>query len=157
MVLKIKHFVVFITMISVLACREEVTRLSKIQGQQIDVDSTQTNSDSIDQFVAPYRQRINEVLDSALAYAPYTISKTDGKLNTTAGNLMADIVRSEAEPIFKKRTGKTIDFVLLNHGGIRSIISKGIVSARTAFEIMPFENTIVVVALDGKSVLDLVA
>jgi len=46
--------------------------------------------------------------------------------------------------------------VLLNHGGIRAIISKGNISARTAYEVMPFENTIVVVELNGKSVLEMV-
>ena len=47
--------------------------------------------------------------------------------------------------------------MILNHGGIRSIISKGAVSTRTAYEVMPFENTIVVVELNGKSVRELVS
>jgi 2',3'-cyclic-nucleotide 2'-phosphodiesterase (5'-nucleotidase family) len=69
---------------------------------------------------------------------------------------MADLILSEANPIFKIRTGKDIDFVLINHGGIRASISKGNVSARTAYEVMPFENNISVVALNGTSVLELV-
>ena len=43
------------------------------------------------------------------------------------------------------------DIVLLNNGGIRSIISKGPISEKTAFELMPFENSIVVVKLKGSS------
>jgi 2',3'-cyclic-nucleotide 2'-phosphodiesterase (5'-nucleotidase family) len=70
---------------------------------------------------------------------------------------MADIVLAEASPIFRSRTGEEIDFAVLNHGGIRSIISEGRVSARSAFEVMPFDNSIVVVELSGKSVRDLVA
>jgi 2',3'-cyclic-nucleotide 2'-phosphodiesterase (5'-nucleotidase family) len=96
-------------------------------------------------------------LDSTLAYAPKTITKEDGEYNTTAGNLMADVVRLQANPIFKSRTGKDIDLVLLNHGGIRSIISAGRVNARNAFEIMPFENTIVVAAIKGTDVTEMVA
>jgi hypothetical protein len=38
--------------------------------------------------------------------------------------LLADIILSEANP-FQIRTGAQIDFVLLNHGSIRSIISNG--------------------------------
>ena len=71
------------------------------------------------------------------------------------GNLMADAVYSEGNPIFNKRTGKNIDFVLLNHGGIRSIISKGNVTIRTAFEIMPFENSVVVAAINGSQVKEM--
>ncbi len=155
--LNIKHFVIFITIVSVLSCKQGIPELSKIEGKQIAIDSTFAAVDSIDAFIAPFRAHINSVLDSALAYAPRPITKDDGRFNTTAGNLMADIVMVQASPIFKSRTGRTIDLVLLNHGGIRSIISKGIVTARTAYEVMPFENSIVVAELSGKSVLALIA
>jgi 2',3'-cyclic-nucleotide 2'-phosphodiesterase (5'-nucleotidase family) len=36
---------------------------------------------------------------------------------------------------------------LLNNGGIRAILPLGNVTTRTAFQIMPFENTMVVIAL----------
>jgi len=157
MILKIKHFVVFITIGYLLSCGDKVSELSAVAGERIVLDSAYSESDSIDAFVAPYRKRVNEILDSTLAYAPEVISKSDGKYNTSAGNLMADIVLSEANPIFKSRTGKEIDFVLLNHGGIRSQISKGKITARTAYEVMPFENTIVVAELSGKSVRELVS
>jgi len=44
----------------------------------------------------------------------------------------------------------------LNHGGIRSVISKGNVTARTAYEVMPFENSINVVAMNGRAIRELV-
>lgn len=153
--LKIQHFVIFITLGGLISCRD-ATSLAEIEGREIGITDTIKASDAIENFVSPYRKRIDAVLDSALAYAPLTISKTDGTYNTTAGNLIADIVLSEAEPIFKSRTGGDIDFVLLNHGGIRSIIPMGKVTARSAYEVMPFENSIVVAELSGKSVKDLV-
>ncbi|WP_373517669.1 5'-nucleotidase C-terminal domain-containing protein [Pricia sp.] len=152
---KIEHFVIFITISSFFSCRDGVS-VTKIEGRQIGIESSYKPSDSIENFVSPYRKRIDAVLDSALAYAPLTISKTDGTYNTPAGNLLADIVLSEGGPIFKSRTGESIDFVLLNHGGIRSIIPKGKVTARSAYEVMPFENSIVVAKLSGKSVQKLV-
>lgn len=155
-VLKIKHFVVFLTVLFLFACKEVPNTLTHIHGSQIVINSTSKEIKEVQNFIQPYQKRVNEILDSTLAYAPYKISKDDGKYNTTAGNLMADLMLSEASPIFKKRTGKDIDFVLMNHGGIRSIISKGRVSARTAYEVMPFENNISVVELDGKSVLEMI-
>ena len=155
--LKIKHFVVFITINFCLSCKTDPKTLTEIKGKQILVDSSFIAVDSIETYVMPYRNRINKVLDSALTYAPKMITKEDGRYNTTAGNLLADIILSEANPIFKSRTGKEIDFVLLNHGGIRSIISKGKVTARNAYEVMPFDNTIVVVELSGKSIIDMVS
>lgn len=156
MILKIKHFVIFITIVSLTACKQDPVSLSNIEAKLISIDSTLLEVDSIDAYVTPYRNRINAVLDSTLAYAPNMITKVDGEFNTSAGNLMADIVMSEASPIFKSRTGNEIDFVLLNHGGIRSIISKGNVSARTAYQVMPFENSIAVAELKGSSLVDVV-
>lgn len=155
--LKIQHFVIIITFILFPSCGDVPKSLSKIQGKQLPISDSIAVDDSIASFVAPYRNRVNTVLDSALAYAPKVISKEDGVYNTTAGNLMADIVLSEANPIFKARTDNQIDFVILNHGGIRSIISKGNISARTAYEVMPFDNSIVVVELKGKSIRDLIS
>ena len=138
------------------SCQEATTSVSQINAKQLVIDSTLIAIDSIESFVAPYRKRIDQVLDSTLAYAPEMLTKQDGRYNTSAGNLLADIILKQANPIFKSRTGKNIDFVLLNHGGIRSVVSKGNVSARTAYEVMPFENSIVVVELSGKSVLKMV-
>ena len=155
MVLKIQHFVIFSTILLSTSCKHGSIGLSKVSGKEVLIDATLKKSDSIETFVSPYRQRVDEILDSTLAYSPYVISKTDGALNSSAGNLMADIVFSEANPIFKARTGKEIDFVLLNHGGIRAMISKGDISSRTAYEVMPFENSIVVAELSGASVLEM--
>ena len=132
------------------------SHLSKIEGKQIQITDTLIADSEIENFIKPFRDNIQKDLDSVLAYSVDTYSKTDGDFNTAVGNFMADAVYSEANPIFKSRTGKNIDMVLLNHGGIRSIISKGNVSKRTAFELMPFENSIVVVSLKGKQIDSLV-
>ena len=155
--LKIQHFVIFVTITCLCACNDAPKKLSKISGKQLPITDSINVTDSIDSFVAPYRKRVNEVLDSALAYSPKQISKKDGKYNTSAGNLMADIILSESNPIFKSRTGQEVDFVISNHGGIRSVISEGKVSARTAYEVMPFDNSIVVVEIKGKSVRELIS
>ncbi len=155
-ILNIKHYVIFITFMVLTSCKNAPEHLTELTGKQIAIDSSFTTVDSIQKFIQPFHDRVESILDSTLAYAPFVISKTDGKFNTTAGNLMADIVLSETNPIFKKRTGNNIDMVLLNHGGIRAIISKGNVTSRTAYEVMPFENSVVVVELKGESLMKMV-
>lgn len=95
-------------------------------------------------------------MDSVISYAVDTYSKRDGEYNTAIGNLFADATLEQANPVFNKRTGENIDLVLLNHGGIRAIISKGNISARTAYQIMPFENSLVVATLRGEQIKELV-
>lgn len=106
-------------------------------------------------FINPYKEHINRDLDSVLANNPLTQDKSKGQWETNIGNLFATTTLELSKPIFQKRENKTIDFCMLNHGGIRAIIPAGNVTSRTAYEIMPFENSIMVIGLTGKEVLEL--
>ena len=141
--------------LTLLSCKED-KHLYKIEGQQISItDSLETNAE-IEAYIKPYRENLEKSMGTVLAYSVDTYSKRDGELNTAIGNLMADAVLEESNPVFKQRTGKDIDFVLLNHGGIRAIMSKGNVTTRTAYELMPFDNSVVVVELKGAQVKELI-
>ena len=126
--------------------------ISKIEGKQIGIKDILAINQEFENEIAPYRARLKEDMNTIISYAPKTYSKTDGDLNTAIGNLMADIVFKQGNSIFNKRTNKNIDAVILNHGGIRSIISEGNITTETAFQVMPFENSIVVVALKGQQI-----
>lgn len=150
-----KQLTLLIFALTVVSCHQE-NHLTRIEGKRLEINDSLASVESIDSFIAPYRAKVNENLDEVISYAMDTYSKRDGELNTAIGNFMADLVYEEGNPIFKSRTGKDIDMVLLNHGGIRAIISKGPITQRTAFEVMPFENSIVVVELKGTFVNELV-
>lgn len=128
----------------------------KVEGKQIGISDTSSENIEIENFIKPYRDHINKDLDSVLAFCPETLDKSKGEWQTNIGNFMADVCFSESNKIFNKRYGKTIDICLLNHGGIRSIIPKGNVTTRTAFEVMPFENNMVVAALKGNQIMEMV-
>jgi len=147
----IKHILKLSLLLLIFSCNND-SYLSKIEGKRIDINDSIASNQAIEDFIKPFREQVNKNLDSVISYAPETYSKSDGELNTAIGNLMADAVYSEGNPVFNKRTGKNIDFVLLNHGGIRSTISKGNITARAAYGVMPFENSVVVAALKGEQV-----
>lgn len=129
-------------------------QLNKIEGKRIEINETMDADMDIDAFLTPYRERVTNELDSVLAYAKETYSKSDGELNTAIGNFMADLVRERGNLVYTKRTGNAIDMVMLNHGGIRSIISAGDVTVGDAYKVMPFENSIVVIEMKGKTILE---
>lgn len=150
------HFVLFLTFIFLISCREKKNFVNKIEGKQIAITNTIPEVSQIDNFIKPYRDKIDKDMDEVLAYAPETLEKSKGEWQTTIGNLQADITLTSANKIFKARENKAVDVCLLNHGGIRSVISKGNVTTRTAFELMPFENSLVVVALKGEQIMEIV-
>lgn len=151
----VKNFVLFLTFLLLFSCQPQKEFVTKIEGKKIPVTENSSQSTEIEAYIKPYRDNIEKDLSTVLAYAPETLDKS-GEWQSPFGNLFADVAREKGNIVFNKRENKLIDFVLLNSGGIRSILPKGNVTTRTAYEIMPFENSLVVVALKGEQVQEMV-
>ncbi|MCR4030035.1 MULTISPECIES: 5'-nucleotidase C-terminal domain-containing protein [Flavobacterium] len=152
----LKLFVIFLTFF-IFSCSPKNYNLNKIEGKQLPITEKIGETPAIEAFIKPYRDHINQDLDNVLAYCPETLDKSTGKWQTSIGSLLADVCLQKGNTVFKSRENKDIDLCLLNHGGIRAILPKGNVTTRTAFEIMPFENNLVVIALKGEQIQDIAA
>jgi len=151
----IKHFVLLLTFATLISCAEKKYTVTNIEGREIGITDKNGEVAQIENFIKPYREKIDADLNTVLAIAPETIDKS-GEWQTPMGNFLADITFEKSNKVFQLRENKSVDICLLNHGGIRTIIPKGNVTARNAFEIMPFENSAVVMALKGEQVLEIV-
>lgn len=149
------RFVLFLTFTALLSCGSHKLHNDRIEGKKIGITSQYTNNPEIENFIAPYRTHIDKDLDSVLSYCPETMDKSKGKWQTTIGNLMAVTTFNAADKLFYMREKKHIDICLLNHGGIRSIIPKGDVTARTAYNVMPFENALLIAQLKGDQIQEM--
>ncbi|WP_370173283.1 5'-nucleotidase C-terminal domain-containing protein [Leeuwenhoekiella palythoae] len=148
----LRNFILLFLALHVFSCKDSQATLTHIDGKQIPITDSIKSDPAIIEYVAPFKARIDAEMSAVLAYAPQSLSKNDGPFNTALGNMMADAVLELSNPVFEKRTGNTIDAVLLNHGGIRSTLNAGDVTMRTAFDLMPFENSVVVVELTSDKV-----
>ena len=110
--MKIQHFVIFITFVFAIACKKRNMILYKVEGKQLVTDSTLIDDQKIADIIAPYKKHLNEQLDSVICITPIDLTRIDGKLESSLGNLMADICFELGNPFFEKQTNKTIDFVL---------------------------------------------
>ena len=122
-------------------------------GFNIEINQQVLSDSSIVKYYQPFKKSLEEsLMNIPISYSAETYKKNDGELNSTLSNMFADATYEMSNPVFNEISGKNIDIVLLNNGGIRSIISKGMISEKTAFELMPFENSIVVLELKGLSI-----
>ncbi len=144
--------ILFITFFSIKSCENNYV----LQGNRIEVNNNVKSDKEIVEFITPYKNEVDSKMDSILAYSPTNYDKKNGLLNTAIGNMMADVALKLSNPVYKARKNRDIDFVLLNHGGIRASISKGDITTRTAYNVMPFENSMVVCELDGETVEELI-
>lgn len=154
--MKTHYFLLVISLLFLSACKKETpAKLHQIKATQLITDSTTVDKPSISEFIAPFKTHLNEQLDAVLCTTPIDLVRTDGTLESSLGNLMADICFELGNPVYNKQTGHTVDFALFNYGGIRAPIAKGNISARNAFEVMPFENELVIAELSGAKVKEL--
>jgi 2',3'-cyclic-nucleotide 2'-phosphodiesterase (5'-nucleotidase family) len=97
-----------------------------------------------DSLIDPYKLRLAKEINKELNVATDNLTK-DGN-ETTIGNFMCDAIKWAYDSV-SKQTSDAI--VLLNRGGIRTNINKGIVTVNSMFELMPFENEIEAVDIKG--------
>lgn len=139
----------------IVACETESNQQNR--GHNIEINQQILSDSSIVKYYQPFKKNLEEsLINTPISYSSETYKKNDGELNSTLSNLFADATYEMSNPVFNKMSGKNIDIVLLNNGGIRSIISKGNISEKTAFELMPFENSIVVLELSGLSIIKMI-
>jgi 2',3'-cyclic-nucleotide 2'-phosphodiesterase (5'-nucleotidase family) len=137
-----------LSVVLLISCNKKEYHLEKVAGSKTEIDSTLKSAPKIKEYIAPFKKSLDIQMNEPLSYNPVSMNKNDTKYNTAIGNMLAAIVREEAAPIYKGRTGNQVDMVLLNHGGIRAGMPAGPVTMRSAYEIMPFDNEIVAVELD---------
>ena len=139
----------------IVACETESNQQK--YGYNIEINQQVLSDSSIVKYYQPFKKNLEEsLMNTPISYSPETYRKNDGELNSTLSNMFADATYEMSNPVFNKMSGENIDIVLLNNGGIRSIISKGNISEKTAFELMPFENSIVVLELSGLSIIKMI-
>ena len=120
------------------------------------IDIIGVEDSTLTDIINVYKDSIDLKLDNVIGFSKGLYTKDDYskiKFNSSLGNLIADIIYKQADSVFYKSFGNNIDFVLQNHGGIRSSLLEGEIKLTDAYKILPFENEIVVLEI-SKEVFD---
>ncbi|GAB4380566.1 MAG: 5'-nucleotidase [Calditrichia bacterium] len=116
----------------------------KITNYNIRIDSTLTSDSAMNALVAPYRAELDQIMGKVVGHAAVDLraQKPEGELNNFVADLM--VKRANAE------YPDTVEMGLTNVGGLRVNIPRGPIALGKIFEVMPFENELVVLALTGE-------
>lgn len=152
--MKLKLIVLIITLFSV-SCTNTGYTISKVSYEDNIKVLDSIDDIDIELIIKPYRDKI-KTLEKTVGFSKESYSIRDGKLESTLGNLIADILYEESNPEFYKITSNNIDFALFNYGGVRGTLNKGEITQHDLFTIMPWKNLATVVKIKGEKVIDLV-
>ena len=98
-------------------------------------------------IISPYRDSMQKSMNEILAFSEQSMSR--GLPESLLGNFVADIVLDRASVALQGNGNPVPDFCLLNNGGLRSSLPAGSILLRHAYELMPFDNEIVILELSG--------
>ena len=108
--MKLKLIVLIITLFTVSCTNTDYT-ISKISYEDNIKVQDSVGDIEIELIIKPFRNKI-KTLEKTVGFSEESYSIRDGKLESTLGNLIADILYEESNPEFYKMTSKNIDFAL---------------------------------------------
>jgi len=107
------------------------------------LDSTAVYSDEVTKIIQPYKSKLDGEMNKVIAICPEDMPK--GRPESTLGNWMSDVMYDRASEL----SNVPIDFAMQNSGGIRiPLLQKGNITKGKIYELMPFDNTLVVIHAD---------
>ncbi len=97
--------------------------------------------------ILPYKKSLDADMSAVLAFSEQALEK--GTPESLLGDFVSDACLSVANKAYYPSDEKPIDFIFLNNGGLRNSLPKGNITKGNVFELMPFENELVVLKLNG--------
>lgn len=114
------------------------------------IDSGSLKKDpAMETYLKPYRSKLDGKISEVLA--DLKIDLTRGTPDNTLGRFAAEVIRLKA----KEYSKLPVDFAVLNNGGLRKELAKGKLNLGDLYELMPFDNYIVLISYSGKQVKQL--
>ncbi len=137
--------------ILIVSSCKTVTHLADTNVNYLSTNSFYPTDKKLEKMIAPYKNELSAEMDKIIGTLDQNLEKT--RPNSNLGNWFTDILLTEANKMFFKE----VDIALQNYGGFRiPVVNKGPLKKGTIYELMPFDNHLVVVELDGHTMKELV-
>ncbi len=147
------HYSLFVLLcaVTLTACQNQPKHIVSVTTEAIPVDES---ADGIQDgaylaHLEPVKAQLEQEMNEPLGYAPEALWV--GAPECPMLNWASDALWEAAKQAYDGQ----VDFAVVNMGGMRCSWPAGPISRGNVFELMPFDNRLVVLTLSGKDVLDL--
>jgi 2',3'-cyclic-nucleotide 2'-phosphodiesterase (5'-nucleotidase family) len=147
--MKNKFLLLGIALASLTACKTASTlQLANVQPQQnISINNELKTDEEFVKVIEPYKEKLDREMNQKISHTSVDLTKQGD--NSNLGNLLADYTFEGGNEWAKINLKKNVDAALINIGGIRTTIGKGDIMLKNIFEVMPFENEVIIVKIKG--------
>ena len=132
-----------------LSCQTK-QHLVSVDGDYIRLSENLNTDTLLRNIVLPYHQTLSAQMEVEIGILDEPLIKA--KPTSNLGNWFTDIMYDESDKMFFE----PVDFAIQNYGGLRiPTLSKGPITVGKIYELMPFDNMLVVLNLPSKTVKQL--
>jgi 2',3'-cyclic-nucleotide 2'-phosphodiesterase (5'-nucleotidase family) len=100
--------------------------------------------------IRPYKDSVDADMNVELATSADVMEK--GQPESTLGNFVSDVCLDTVRGLYHPEDKHPVDFAFFNNGGLRNSLPRGLLRKRDVYELMPFENELVILTLNGATV-----
>ena len=146
--MKIKYVIIGLGILTLSACKTPLN-IAKVQTEKnISIAPELPEDQNFKTIIAPYKNELEGKMNKVISHTSVDLNKQGD--NSNLGNLLSDYTWEGADEWAKKNgIPGGVDAAVINVGGIRSSIGKGDILTKHIYEVMPFENEVVIVKLKG--------
>jgi 2',3'-cyclic-nucleotide 2'-phosphodiesterase (5'-nucleotidase family) len=121
--------------------------------QNLAVGNVAAEDSAVLRLIAPYKKQIDESMNKVIGKAAKELRCERTDIESPLGNFIVDLLQYQTAKLYHL----PLDLCIVNNGGLRVPIGEGNITVGNIFELMPFENEIVVLTLTGKDLLEILA
>jgi 2',3'-cyclic-nucleotide 2'-phosphodiesterase (5'-nucleotidase family) len=149
--LMFKKRLVYISILFFISCAK-VNHVADVQVSSYKMDDAARTgqSEAIDSLINPYKMKIDTEMNVVIGLCAKRLNMAVPE--STLGNLIADVLYQKAVEYYEGQ----VDFAVINYSSIRlNELQKGDITRGLIYELMPFENHLVIVKVDKNVVYKL--
>ncbi len=146
--MKNKFLLLGLVLVTLTACKTSSLQVANVQpSKNISINNELKNDEEFVKVITPYKEKLDKEMSQIISHTNVDLTKQGD--NSNLGNLLADYTFEGAKVWAKENLNKNIDAALINIGGIRTTIGKGDITLKSVYEVMPFENEVIIVKMKG--------
>lgn len=146
-----KTLLALLITLSVTSCSHKPWSILQSSSVKIAIDSTTNplSDKSYNAYLQPFKQKVDGEMNEVIGQAAETMKGHAPE--SLLSNISADIYLQTATDF----QGENVDIAIVNLGGLRTVVPAGDITVRKVFELMPFENELVLLWLKGDKLNEL--
>lgn len=148
--MKVKYYLLGSVFSLLLACKPSLNLIDIQPQKNIVVGQEIEQKQDFVEVIAPYKNQLDKSMNQKISYTEVELNRNGD--NSNLGVVLSDYLFEGANNWAKSNNVERVDASILNIGGIRNNISEGDILVRHIFEVMPFENELVIIKMKGEDI-----